>query len=391
VTTTDCGCGTTAHDVRALDTTAWDGPAAMSRCAQSDTPGSCYRAICAGRKAGDASLASSWALPHHKTPGGPANAAGVRNSLSRLPQTKGLTNMTEARDHLQAHLASRSLDDDHAPLEDVVLDLERRLPFTLERDTTSDGGDAGDGLTLVGHAAVFGQETEIDSWEGHFLESLRKGAFVKALRDQTPVMQFDHGRHPLLGSIPIGAFEDGYPREDDQGLAVRARLMDNWLVEPLRDAIANGTVNGMSFRFEVVRDQWTDNQGKKLNPTEVKALLYDSADRGPIHRELIEVRTPEMGPVVFPAYAGTDVSVRSASERDRDAEDYGHTLTFRLVEEARALAGLPPLSGVTIWADAGRLTARSGSGGDGTEHRAASERAQARHRTLILKGVIHGT
>jgi len=386
---TDCGCDV-QHDVRALDMTPWNGPAAMSACASSSSPGSCYASICAGRKSGDASLQSSWALPHHKRPGGPANAAGVRNSLSRLPQTQGLTNAAEARRHLQAHLASRDLDHDGHEAR-VVLDLERRLPFLLERDDSGDG--TGDGLTLTGHAAVFGQEVEIDSWEGKFLESLRRGAFVRSLRETTPVLQFDHGRHPLLGSIPIGAWEAGYPREDDQGLAVRARLMDNWLVEPLRDAIRNGSVNGMSFRFEVVRDAWTDNQGKKLTPAEIKSLLYDAGDRGPLHRELIEVRSPEMGPVVFPAYAGTDVAVRDALTLDLDAEDYGSTITLRLLEDARALAGLAPL-GTMITADARRPGARSAGGGDGTagrpgNGRTASDRALARHRTLILEGVIH--
>lgn len=96
------------HDERATDNSAWDGGAAMSNCASKDSPAACYRSICAGRKAGDPSKQSAWALPHHKTPGGPANAAGVRNALSRLPQTQGLTNREAARRHLEAHMASIS-------------------------------------------------------------------------------------------------------------------------------------------------------------------------------------------------------------------------------------------------------------------------------------------
>lgn len=88
----------------AVDDTAWDGGAAMSNCAGKDDPAPCYGAICAGKKAGDEALQSSWALPHHKTPGDPPNAAAVRNGLARLPQTKDLTNRQAAEDHLQAHL-----------------------------------------------------------------------------------------------------------------------------------------------------------------------------------------------------------------------------------------------------------------------------------------------
>ncbi|HZD67754.1 MAG TPA: hypothetical protein VFA45_02180, partial [Actinomycetes bacterium] len=77
----------------------------MSAAAQSDDPAAFYRAVCAGRRSGDPALQSSWALPHHREPGADPNAAGVRNSLSRLPQTQGLVNAQEAQRHLDAHMA----------------------------------------------------------------------------------------------------------------------------------------------------------------------------------------------------------------------------------------------------------------------------------------------
>jgi HK97 family phage prohead protease len=190
----------------------------------------------------------------------------------------------------------------------VARDLLRSAPFQLLR-ADGDGEDAGDGRTLSGYAAVFGEPTEIDSWEGAFMETIRKGAFRKTIREQTPVMQFDHGRHPLIGSIPIGAISD--LREDDQGLFVEARITDNWLMQPIRDAIAEQTVNGMSFRFEVVREEWRDVNGKLVKPEELYDLLWMPGDRGPLTRELIELKCRELGPVVFPAYAGTSVSVRA--------------------------------------------------------------------------------
>lgn len=186
------------------------------------------------------------------------------------------------------------------------LNLIRSAPFTLTREA----GDDGDGLTLDGYAAVFDQRTEIDSWEGSFVETIRKGAFRKTIRQNTPVMQFDHGRHPVIGSIPIGTIES--LSEDDAGLYVRGRLTDNWLIQPVRDAIANKTVKGMSFRFDVVREEWRDNQGRLLKAGELEQLLWNPEDRGPLERTLIELRVPELGPVVFPAYAGTSVSVRAA-------------------------------------------------------------------------------
>jgi HK97 family phage prohead protease len=186
-------------------------------------------------------------------------------------------------------------------------DLCRSVQFTVTRAAAD---PTGDGLTLEGYAAVFDQPTEIDSWEGCFLETIRRGAFKKTIRETTPVMQFDHGRHPTIGSIPIGSITE--LREDDQGLYVAGRISDNWLMAPVRDAIANKSITGMSFRFSVVRDEWRDNAGKLVQAGELPELLWDPGDRGPLERTLIELKMPELGPVVFPAYVGTSVSVRAA-------------------------------------------------------------------------------
>jgi HK97 family phage prohead protease len=217
----------------------------------------------------------------------------------------------------------------------VTRDLERSAPFLLMR---AEGDEEGDGRTLSGYAALFGSPTEINSWEGAFTETIRKGAFKKTIREQTPVMQFDHGRHPLIGSIPIGSIVD--LREDDQGLYVEGRITDNGLMQPVRDAIAEQSVNGMSFRFEVVREEWRDVNGKLVKPEEVYDLLWMPGDRGPLQRELIELKCRELGPVVFPAYAGTSVSVRARDVADGLALDEEMTRRIRhsLARDAAAPA-----------------------------------------------------
>ncbi|MDK0520384.1 HK97 family phage prohead protease [Streptomyces sp. ML-6] len=221
----------------------------------------------------------------------------------------------------------------------VARDLERSASFTLAR-AEDDTGEA-DGRTLSGYAATFGEATEINSWEGNFFESIRKGAFRKTIREHTPVMQFDHGRHPLIGSIPIGSIVE--LREDDQGLFIKGRITDNWLMQPIRDAIAEQTVNGMSFRFEVVREEWRDAAGKLLKPEEVPELLWMPGDRGPLQRELIEVRMRELGPVVFPAYGGTSVSVRARDMADGLTRDGEMTRRIRasLARDAATTAQVP--------------------------------------------------
>lgn len=154
----------------------------------------------------------------------------------------------------------------------------------------------GDGLTLEGYAAVFDQWTEVDNpFEGHFMESVARGAFERTLQqrgDRVPLL-YDHGHHPLLGQMPIGRIES--LAEDNVGLRVRARLHDNWMVEPLRDAIRSGSIKEMSFRFRGVKDKIEKpaNSGDlpKVTRTEVKLI--------------------ELGPATIGVYAGTGMALRA--------------------------------------------------------------------------------
>lgn len=166
-----------------------------------------------------------------------------------------------------------------------------------------------DGRVLEGYAAVFGQPTLIDSWEGSFTEVINKGAFAKTISERTPVLQFDHGRDMRTGSVPIGAIQE--LKEDRTGLFVRADLFDNSVVEPIRQAIAGGAIDGMSFRFRVTREDWFDKEDKRVPASDLSKLLWNAGDRGPLRRVIREVDLFELGPVVFPAYEGTTVGVRS--------------------------------------------------------------------------------
>jgi len=183
-------------------------------------------------------------------------------------------------------------------------DLERSAAFDIVR-----AEDTGDGLTLEGYGAVFDAPTRIDSWEGEFDEVIARGAFRKSIRERTPRIQFDHGHHPLIGSIPIGAITQ--ISEDDRGLHVIARISDNWLMQPVRDAIAEGSIDGMSFRFTVVREEWRDAAGTLVKPGDLEQLLWNPGERGPLQRTLKEVKVAEVGPVVWPAYDSTTVGVRA--------------------------------------------------------------------------------
>ena len=174
---------------------------------------------------------------------------------------------------------------------DDEIDAPAGVPTdSLTRSVEFRADPSDDGLTLDGYGAVFNAETRIDSYEGEFVERIAPGAFKRSLGQRMPILQFDHGQHPLIGSLPIGTIRA--IREDAHGLKVRARLSDNWLVQPVRDAIRDGAITGMSFRFRVIGEKWSQRGGDKV-------------------RTITDVELYEVGPVVFPAYEQTTVGVRS--------------------------------------------------------------------------------
>jgi HK97 family phage prohead protease len=207
---------------------------------------------------------------------------------------------------------------------DVVRhDLIRSTGFRAVEPT---GDEADDGQTIDGYALVFNQRTLIDSWEGTFEEEIHPGAAKRTLRENTPLMQYDHGRHPLIGTIPLGRWNT--TQEEEHGARFIGRLTDNWLIQPVRDAIRDGGVTGMSFRFSVVREIWVDQAGKRIKPEDVPMALWDPMRldyeiQTPLVRQLKELKISEAGPVAWPAYEQTSVGVRSVDGQRSVVIDLG--------------------------------------------------------------------
>lgn len=234
----------------------------------------------------------------------------------------------------------------------------------------------GDGRTLTGYAAVFNVASRIQDWVGSWDETIAPGAFTKSIRSKTPVLQFDHGHDPATGTIPIGTIEQ--LNEDDTGLFVQARLYDNAKVEPIRQAIEGGAIDGMSFRFSVTREEWRDAEGKKLKPEQIDDLLWAGVEG--IQRTIQQVELYELGPVVFPAYDATSVGVRSLltgmSPKERKA---------LITELAAELRRIPDFTG------------RSTQGVDGGEPGAGRKTVSAsiqppetllRHKHVLEAGIL---
>lgn len=160
--------------------------------------------------------------------------------------------------------------------------------------------DGDEGRTLVGYAATFNSDTTINSWEGEFVERIAPGAFKRSIKNngnQIKVL-FNHGMDPSIGDKPLG--RASVIKEDGTGLYVEVPLARTSYNEDLIALLDAQALDGMSFRFSVVKDTWEE-------PTRKGGL--------PI-RTLNEVRLYEFGPVTFPAYQATTAGVRSREAFD---------------------------------------------------------------------------
>lgn len=172
-------------------------------------------------------------------------------------------------------------------------DLMRRVEWDAGKVEFRASQDPDDGRlgTLQGYAAVFNTDTLIDSWEGRFYERLMPGAFRKTLEERGDKIKilFDHGMDPSIGNKPLG--KPSRMEEDDYGLWVEVPLDDTSYNRDIVASLRSGALDGMSFRFSVVRDEWDTRDGAE-------------------YRTIKEVKLYEAGPVTFPAYEATTAGIR---------------------------------------------------------------------------------
>lgn len=243
-------------------------------------------------------------------------------------------------------------------------------------------GGTGDGRTLEGYAAVFNSPSRIRSWEGEFDEEIAPEAFKRTLRSATPVLQFDHGKDQRTGTVPIGSINE--LREDGQGLFVSARLFDNPVVEPIRQAIEGKAIKGMSFRFAVADERWTDAKGAKVRDDDLPGLLVSPRERGPLKRTILRVDPLyELGPVVFPAYDSTSVGVRSLLAQL--TPDEHRQMLRELADELRQVGGIDLTSaGVRNVGEGEPSGAQPGNG----ERPPVNSRSLVDHDELRMRGIV---
>lgn len=163
--------------------------------------------------------------------------------------------------------------------------IERR---TYTRDAAPRADEDG---RIVGRAAPFNEWTMIGKAPWGFREKIRPGAWKKTLEEGDMVLLDNHNpAHPIsrmsAGTLTVEQRGDGYHFD--------AEPVDTTYSQDAQKNIRAGNYGGCSFGFEVVKEKWGKGE--------------DGIDE----RELIELKVPEISVVTFPAYDGTEASMRSA-------------------------------------------------------------------------------
>jgi len=152
---------------------------------------------------------------------------------------------------------------------------------------------------FIGHAAMFDRRTTIGNpLKGGFYEQVAPGAFTKTIDEADARFLIDHSSYHVVSRASAGTLNLS---QDGLGLLTNSTL--DTRLSYVNDLIANldnGNIRGMSFGFQVVKDDWTSEEGRGADgqPAEVEL------------RTIREVKLIEVSAVTFPAYEETDAGLR---------------------------------------------------------------------------------
>lgn len=185
-------------------------------------------------------------------------------------------------------------------------DLERRhVPYTELEIRQGDGKEY-----IEGHSALFGVETDIG---GLFIERIERGAFAESIRADDVRSFFNHNHDYILGRQSAGTL---LLAEDERGLHMRNDPPDTAWGRDTKESIRRGDITGQSFSF-VVQDE-----------------VWERRPDGKDVRTLKKVKLVDVGPVTFPAYETTDITVATRAYNTRQqAEAEAEQAAEREAEE----------------------------------------------------------
>jgi HK97 family phage prohead protease len=127
---------------------------------------------------------------------------------------------------------------------------------------------------------------------GGFREIITPAAVDRTLREGFDVRALiDHDSSKILGRQSAGTLT---LRKDPDGLLARIDPPETSYAKDIVLSIERGDIDGMSFGFRVLTDEWRMQDGEPV-------------------REVLDMEIREVSIVTFPAYADTDVSMAKRS------------------------------------------------------------------------------
>ncbi|WP_141434390.1 HK97 family phage prohead protease [Bacillus sp. 03113] len=150
----------------------------------------------------------------------------------------------------------------------------------------TDGGNR----TISGYAVKWEMKSVTMGYWKRFKEQFKRGAFSDSLTSDDQLALWSHDTSQVLGRTKNGTLR---LIEDEIGLRFELDLPNTTLGNDAYETIKRGDVDGVSFGFQMQKQEW------------------DEADPDNIVRSITQAKLVEISPVAFPAYPDSQVSARS--------------------------------------------------------------------------------
>lgn len=144
--------------------------------------------------------------------------------------------------------------------------------------------------TVSGYAVKWEKKSQTLGVWYRFKEQFKKGAFIETLSDDDQRALWSHDTSQVLGRTKNGTLRLS---EDDIGLRFELDLPNTTLGKDVYETIKRGDVDGVSFGFKMVKEEWDESNPDNIIRSVTKAKLL------------------EISPVAFPAYPDSTVSARN--------------------------------------------------------------------------------
>jgi uncharacterized protein len=165
---------------------------------------------------------------------------------------------------------------------------------TEQRELVTDGLEVRESeegtRTISGYAVKWEMKSHTMGFWRRFKEQFKRGSFNESLTQDDQRALWSHNTSQVLGRTKNGTLR---LFEDEVGLRFELDLPNTSLGNDAYETIKRGDVDGVSFGFQMQKEEW------------------DEADPDNVIRSVTKAKLLEISPVAFPAYPDSQVSARS--------------------------------------------------------------------------------